>query len=129
MVADNYRSVRGKGVTCGEGGFAADGHLFDLAILSEPSEDQVVNLFCGDVGESRPFELGHHVLIIAAAHLGGLNGGLCRLVGAVACREGGGQNTSDNQGNNSSHGDPQGVTSTGVEVNCVAGRQNESPVM
>ena len=46
MVADNYRSVHGKGVACREESSSVDGHVFDLTVLSDPAEDQVVNLFC-----------------------------------------------------------------------------------
>ena len=39
MVADNYRSVHGKGVACREGSSSTDGHVFDLTILSDLAED------------------------------------------------------------------------------------------
>ena len=113
MVTDNHRSVHREGVARGEGCFAADRHLFDLAVLCEPSEDQVVNLFCGDIGEPCSLELRHHVLVVAAAYLRRLDWGVDFLVGAIASCKGCGQDACRHQSNNFSHGSPRGATPAG----------------
>ena len=91
VEAHNHWDVRSECVTGGERCVATYRHLLDLTILGKKTNDEIVNLFSGDVCESRLFELGDHVLVLAVAHVGSIQWGVNFVAGCVitACDGGG----------------------------------------
>ena len=82
--------------------------LLYLTVLGKKTNDEIVNLFGGDVCEPRLLELGDHVLVVAVAHVGSIQWGVNFVAGCVitAC-DGGGQDACDNQRGDSFHHVPQ----------------------
>ena len=91
VEAHNYWGVRSECVTGGERCVATYRHLLDLTVLGKKADDEIINLFGGDVCESRLLELGDHVLVLAVAHVGSIQWGVNFVAGCVitACDGGG----------------------------------------
>ena len=91
VEAHNHWDIRSECVTGGECCVATYRHLLDLTVLGKKTNDEIVNLFGGDVCEPRLLELGDHVLVLAVAHVGSIQWGVNFVAGCVitACDGGG----------------------------------------
>ena len=109
VEAHNHWDVRSECITGGERCVATYRHLLDLTVLGKKTNDEIVNLFGGDVCESRLLELGDHVLVVAVAHVGSIQWGVNFVAGCVitACDSSSGQDACNNQRDDSFHHVPQ----------------------